>query len=68
LRDSAREKRQKLDDQTKAKQERARAQDEADFKAAEARKHKRQACSKRASAAKLHLMKRHAFMKKCLAE
>jgi hypothetical protein len=68
FRDSAREKREKLDEQLRDRQARIKAKQEADWRAAQATQRKRAICGKRAKEQHLHLLKRRRFMKKCMAE
>lgn len=68
FRQSAQEKREQLEQQESRKRAHIKAKLEADRRAAQVMHRKRIACGKRAKAQHLHLMKRHRFMKKCMAE
>jgi hypothetical protein len=68
FRESAKQKREKLEEQLRERQARIKAKQEADWRAAQATQRKRAACKKQANAENLHLLKRRRFMKKCMAE
>lgn len=66
FREKAAERRKAIEDRKRAKQERLKEAERKDIARMEARKHKKDACSKQAKAQKLHLLKRRKFMKKCM--
>jgi len=68
FRESAKQKREKLDEQLRERQARIKAKQEADWRAAQVTQRKRAACKKQANAQNLHLLQRRRFLKKCMAE
>lgn len=66
-RDSARENRDRIEARKRQRQERLEASQAEYLKAVEIKKTRKVACSNSAKEQNLHLLKRHRFMKKCMA-
>jgi hypothetical protein len=67
MNETAAERRKAAEEKERVWQERAKAMEQTNYEAIEARKRKRTECGKQAKQQKLHLLKRRSFMKKCMA-